>query len=311
MTLDCSVRKSKNPMVTWSDNVFSETSSINIFEASREGNKKNDEHDKGSHFEVDLNSLALTINGVTEEFVGSYTCRSKVGDDQFNVSYNLAVYGPLVCDHVRSTYVESEEFRFGCKLTYSGREPNLKLTKHDKQFTEEEDDQIANSFDIGEMSLQYTNTLKPEDDGQTIVCTAKMDDVEEKCNVTLDVKYNTRHATFEPEAKDIEVGQKLVCKADGNPVPDLIIHREGNKSELIKKGHGKVELDVPQSWEGETVRVHCMAENHPGNPLSVHKTIHVSSPKAGGLNSSSEGIMKPVVLILNAFMLALLSFLLH
>lgn len=93
-----------------------------------------------------------------------------------------------MCDHVRSTYVESEEFRFGCKLTYSGREPNLKLTKHDKQFTEEEDDQIANSFDIGEMSLQYTNTLKPEDDGQTIVCTAKMDDVEEKCNVTLDVK---------------------------------------------------------------------------------------------------------------------------
>lgn len=93
VTLDCSVRKSKNPMVTWSDNVFSETSSINIFEASREGNKKNDEHDKGSHFEVDLNSLALTINGVTEEFVGSYTCRSKVGDDQFNVSYNLAVYG--------------------------------------------------------------------------------------------------------------------------------------------------------------------------------------------------------------------------
>ena len=75
------------------DNIFSETSSINIFEASREGNKKNDKHGKAAHFEVDLNTLALTINRVGEEFVGSYTCLSKVGNDDFNVSYNLAVYG--------------------------------------------------------------------------------------------------------------------------------------------------------------------------------------------------------------------------
>ena len=86
------------------------------------------------------------------------------------------------------TYKENEAFHFGCKMIYSGREPILKLTKHDKQFTDDEDDNIDGSSDIGLMNLKYVKNLKPEDDGQTITCSAKMDDVEEKCNITLEVK---------------------------------------------------------------------------------------------------------------------------
>lgn len=258
--------------VRWSDRVYASTSEpILIFRSENRTNfTMNSAHPNVKNFKVDRDNFALKISKLSYETSGEYACFGESGGKTFENHYYLTVYGGLNCSG-ETQLEEGQETNLTCRVKYGGKKPGLEWLREGRGVDSLDRSELTEEWGpVGEQELQLRATH--DMDAVEYSCRMNFSDNSDTCRLRFNITYSVRNVEFVPKREEYFVGEEILCRAKGNPLPEISLVPA--TVDELPGDRVKSHLIIPKTWEGSKVMLACTANNtYQGRLESVRELI--------------------------------------